>query len=100
MRIVPERPTLTKGARGRARIRGASVLVYIILLALVLGVAFAMGWLPRARQARAVVAAACGSGDAVLLDGRDPRRGQGLATLRGAHGAVVKLNPLPNAHWP
>ena len=56
MRIVPERPTLTKGARGRARIRGASVLVYIVLLALVLGVAFAMGWLPRARQARAVVA--------------------------------------------
>ena len=56
MRIVPERPGLRGCAGVRARARGASVLIYVVLLALVLGVAFAMGWLPRARQARAVVA--------------------------------------------
>lgn len=56
MRIVPERPGLRGCAGVCALARGASVLIYVVLLALVLGVAFAMGWLPRARQARAVVA--------------------------------------------
>jgi len=48
---------------------------------------------------RAVAAAACGSGDAVILDGRDPRRGQGLATLRGAHVAAGGGGGCTSVEW-